>query len=119
MITFYKNKFSKRKTRIRSKLRRLSDRLRLSVCRSQDHIYSQIIDDHKGNTLVSACDQQLKDKDISKMTKLEVANLVGQLLATRAKKLKISKVYLDRGGYKYHGRVKALAQGARQGGLKF
>lgn len=107
-----------RKTRIRAKLAKVSKRARLSVFRSNKHIYAQIVDDQKRKTLVAASDQQLK-KGKQKTTNLEVAGQVGELLAQKAKKHKISQVYFDRGGYKYHGRVKALAEGAKKGGLKF
>lgn len=107
-----------RQTRIRAKLKRLGNRLRLSVFRSNEHIYGQIIDDEKGKTLVTACDQELSDKE-KKVTKIEIAKEVGKLLAVKAKKNKISKVYFDRSGLKYHGRIKALAEGTREGGLVF
>jgi large subunit ribosomal protein L18 len=120
----------KRKRRIRAKLKKTSDRNRLSVFRSLRHIYAQIIDDQKGKTLVSVSDHELKQennnkvdmdkKDFGIMTeKFKQAYLVGQRLAAKAKKKKITTVYFDRGKYKFHGRVKALAQGARSGGLKF
>lgn len=108
----------KRKKRNRTKLSKVSDRLRLSVFRSNKHIYAQIIDDKKRTTLVSANNGELKAKS-KKLTKQESAKEVGLLLAKKAKKKKIVKVYFDRGGYKYHGRVKALASGAREGGLDF
>lgn len=113
-----KNKSISRKIKIRAKLAKVSNRLRLSVFRSNKYIYCQIIDDKKGRTLVAASDHELKTSK-GKLTKLEVAREVGKLLAQKAKKQKIKQVYFDRGGYKYHGRVKALAEGARQGGLDF
>lgn len=91
-------------------------RPRLSVFRSNKQIYAQIIDDVKRKTLVS-----FSSKDLAKMEKdnLSAAKAVGEGLAKKAKAKKIKEVVFDRSGYKYHGRVKALAQGAREGGLKF
>jgi len=80
------------------------------------HIYAQIIDDNKGATLVAANDMELKNK---KGKKMDLAKEVGLLVAKKAQEKKISKVVFDRGGNKYHGRVKALADGAREGGLLF
>jgi len=113
-----KDSFQKRKTKVRARLKKVSQRLRLSVFRSHKHIYGQIIDDKKEETVVSACDQHLKE-DLKKLSKIEISYKVGQLLAEKAGKKKIKKVYFDRGGYKYHGRVKALVEGARKGGLDF
>jgi len=113
----YKTKTLARKTKIRAKLKRFGQRHRLSVFRSQKLIYAQIIDDKKGETLVSA-----NEKDISKnseqKSKIDKAFQVGEALAKKAIKKKIKKVYFDRGSYKYHGRIKALAKGARKGGLE-
>ncbi len=96
-----------------------SGRPRVSIFRSSKFIYAQIIDDVKGKTLVSFSSKDLAKKDIEKKNKVEIAKLVGEGLAKKAKKAKISKVIFDRAGYKYHGKVKALAEGAREGGLKF
>lgn len=93
-------------------------RPRLSVFRSNKTIYAQIIDDQKSKTLVAATSLKL-GKEAQKLTKTEQAFKTGQLLAKKALKAKIKKVIFDRRGYKYHGRVKALAEGAREGGLKF
>lgn len=90
-------------------------RSRLSVFRSAKHIYAQIIDDQKGETLVAASDLSLELRG----KKMEVAEKVGEALAKKAQKIGIKKVAFDRGRYKYHGRVKALAEGARKGGLNF
>lgn len=90
-------------------------KLRLSVHRSGRYIYAQIIDDAKAKTLVQASDLKLTGK----MTKTEKAIQVGKLLAERAKKKKITKVVFDRGWYKFHGRVKALADSSRENGLEF
>lgn len=116
MINRYSSLNLKRKKRIRAKLRRFSKRLRLNVFRSNKAIYGQIIDDKKRETLVSAHSLELKEK--TKQSKIETAFKVGELLAQRALKKKIKEVYFDRGAYKYHGRIKALAEGARKGGLQ-
>lgn len=94
-------------------------RLRLAVFRSNKHIYAQIIDDEKGHTLVAANEKDLKLKKEEKLTKTQKAKMVGKILAEKAKRKKITNVWFDRRAYKYHGRVKALAEGAREGGLKF
>ena len=98
----------RRHQRIRAKIFGTKERPRLSVFKSNKHISSQLIDDDKGKTLAAASD--LKSK---------TAFEVGKLIARKAKELKIEKVVFDRGGYRYHGRVKAVAEGAREGGLKF
>lgn len=107
----------KRKRRVRSKIFGTEARPRLSVFRSSKHIYAQLVNDEKADTLVSASDLELKRT--KKMKKVEIAREVGKLIAQKAKNLKIEKVAFDRKGYKYHGRIKALAEGARKGGLKF
>ncbi|WMJ75238.1 50S ribosomal protein L18 [Cytophagaceae bacterium ABcell3] len=101
---------------IRKKVSGTGNKPRLSVYRSNKGIYAQIIDDLKGHTLVSASVSELSN---SKGTKVELSKGVGQLLAEKAVSNGISEVIFDRGGYLYHGRVKALADGAREGGLKF
>lgn len=93
---------------------RISDRPRLSVFRSSRFIYAQIIDDLKRVTLVAASDMKSKENK-----KLERAGQVGETLAKKARDKGVTKVWFDRGAYKYHGRVKALAEGARKGGLEF
>lgn len=107
---------TRRRARIRGKIRGSSLRPRLSVFRSSKHIYAQLVDDEAGETLVAASDLELTG---SNGTKTEMAGKIGQRLAEKAAKLGIKKVVFDRGGYKYHGRVKALAEGARRKGLKF
>ncbi len=110
----------KRKLRVRSSLRRKSDgRIRLSVFRSNQHIYAQVIDDTAGKTVVSASTMDDALRGVKSGSDVNVAREVGKLIAERAKKADISKVVFDRGGYVYHGRVKALAEGAREGGLDF
>ena len=106
-----------RHARVRSKIIGTSVRPRLDVFRSNTNIYAQLIDDSKGVTIVSAASNE-KDFGISGGN-CEGARKVGKLIAERAKKKKISEVVFDRGGYIYHGRVKELAEGAREGGLKF
>lgn len=105
-----------RKTRVRKRIPKTSDRPRLHVHRTNQHLYVQIIDDVAAQTLVAASDHELKDK---KATKAEKATQVGELIASKAKQAKITKVSFDRGSYKYHGRVKALADSARAKGLDF
>jgi len=104
-----------RHQRVRSKVIGTSDRPRLAVYRANANIYAQLIDDSVGKTLASASSIEIK----AKSKKAEVAMEVGKLLAKKAGEQKIASVVFDRGGYKYHGRVKALAEGAREGGLKF
>ena len=110
----------RRHRRVRKKVDGTSSRPRLCVFRSLSHIYAQVIDDTQGRTLVSAStlDAEIKN-DTTGKSKTDRAGMVGQLLAKRAKEKKISQVAFDRGGFKYHGRVKALADAARKGGLKF
>ena len=114
-IKRYKTKQAKRKARIRGKLQGVSDRPRLSVNRSNKHISAQIIDDTTRKTLVHVSDASLKTKG----TKTEAATSVGEAIAKIAIDKKITKVTFDRGSYRYHGRVKALAQAAREKGLIF
>jgi large subunit ribosomal protein L18 len=116
-----KNLFERRKRRTRFKLARVStERPRLSVFRSKQHIYVQIIDDEKRCTLVAAStvDKDLKGK-LKATSNVAAAEEVGKLVAKRAVKAGIKEVVFDRGGYLYHGRVKALASAARDGGLSF
>jgi len=105
-----------RHKRVRAKIMGTAKIPRLCVFRSNKHIYGQLIDDEKGKTLLIASDLEIKKV---KVKKIDIAQQVGQLLAKKAIDKKIEKIIFDRGGYKYHGRVKALAEGARQGGLKF
>ena len=117
----------KRHKKVRAKISGTGKIPRLCVFRSNKYIYAQLIDDENNKILASVRDSQVKvkkteakkekDKKLSK--KLSIAFEAGKLIAQKAKDLKIEKVVFDRGGYKYHGRVKALADGARDGGLKF
>ena len=107
-----------RHTRIRENLSGTSERPRLCVFRSNANIEAQIIDDVKGVTLVSASSLE-KELNLKNGGNIEAAKVVGAEIAKRAKKAKIKAVVFDRGGYLYHGRVKALAEAARDGGLEF
>ena len=109
-------KIRRKKRRQTAKIGGTKDRPRLSVFRSNKHIFSQIIDDQEGKTLVAASDKELEK---IKKGKIEKAFMVGELIAKKALKKTIEKVVFDRGRYKYHGRVKALADGARKAGLQF
>jgi large subunit ribosomal protein L18 len=106
--------------RIRQRVKGEAGRPRLAVYKSGRHIYAQVIDDGRGSTLAhaSSLDAGLK-KEAKGGASREAAGKVGTLVAERAKKAGITKVVFDRGGYRYHGRVKALAEGARSGGLEF
>jgi large subunit ribosomal protein L18 len=110
----------RRHRRVRKHISGTPERPRLSIFRSLSEVYAQIIDDEAGNTLVSAStiDNELRAK-MDGLTKTEQAKLVGLAVAERAKDKGIEKVVFDRGGYRYIGRVKALADGAREGGLQF
>jgi large subunit ribosomal protein L18 len=111
---------ARRHVRVRKKLMGTTERPRLNVFRSLSGIYAQVIDDQTGRTLLSASsvDHDLREK-LKGMKKSEQAKLIGQTLAERAKSKGIESVVFDRGGYRYIGRVKALADGAREGGLQF
>jgi large subunit ribosomal protein L18 len=113
---------NERRTRIKNRIRKIVSgteaRPRLSVFRSNKEIYAQIVDDVSGKTISAASS---RDKDISsaKGNKSEVATLVGKAVAEKALKAGVNSISFDRGGYLYHGRVKSLAEGAREAGLKF
>ena len=111
----------RRHRRVRAKLSGTTGQPRLCVYRSLQHIYAQVVDDSQGQTLVAAStlDAEIAKDASKKKNKTSQAELVGTLLAKRAVEKKISQVAFDRGGFKYHGRVKALAEAARKGGLKF
>lgn len=110
----------RRHVRVRKNLAGTAERPRLNVFRSLSAIYAQVIDDQSGRTLISASsvDRDLREK-LKGMKKAEQAKLIGQTLAERAKSKGINAVVFDRGGYRYIGRVKAFADGAREGGLQF
>jgi large subunit ribosomal protein L18 len=108
-----------RKKRIRKKVRGDSSRPRLSVFRSTGHIYAQVIDDDARKTLLSSSSLCKDIKDGEKGNKTEVARRVGESIAKACKEKNITKVVFDRNGFVYHGRIKALAEGAREAGLEF
>ncbi|TMQ50504.1 MAG: 50S ribosomal protein L18 [Candidatus Eisenbacteria bacterium] len=111
----------RRHMRIRKKVKGTAERPRLTVFRSLNHIYAQLVDDLSGRTIltVSSLDKEVVPKAKSAKGKLEAGKLVGKQLAALAKEKGIERVCFDRGGYLYHGRVKAVAEGAREGGLNF
>ena len=118
-MSAHDKQFQRRRQRVRRTLRKnAADRPRLSVHRSSKHIYAQVIDDAAGRTVVAASSL---DKDLKSKTGAtrDSAAAVGKALAERAKKAGVSKVVFDRGGFLFHGRVKALADAAREGGLEF
>ena len=110
----------RRHARVRSKVMGTSQRPRLNVYRSLSHIYAQVVDDSQGRTLlaVSTLDPSLR-QSLTGKNKTQQATIVGKTLAERAVQVGITQVVFDRGGYKYHGRVRALAEASREGGLQF
>lgn len=121
MARVNRNKQRKRRhERIRRRIYGTPDRPRLNVFRSLSHMYAQLIDDMNGHTMAAAStlDEQVRSK-LDGLTKTEQARLVGETIAERAKEQGVEEVVFDRAGYKYHGRVAALAEGAREGGLEF
>jgi large subunit ribosomal protein L18 len=115
-----KNKRFRRKRSIRKKIFGTPERPRLSVYRSNQHIYAQLIDDIAGHTLASAStvDSEARD-ELADLEKVEQAEAVGKLIAERAQEKGVEKVVFDRNGFIYHGRIAAVADGAREAGLKF
>lgn len=109
------------RTRIRKKVFGTTEKPRLTVYRSLDHVYAQVIDDTAGITVASASSlsKELLDSIKEAKGKIAKSKLVGSLLAQKAKEKNITTVIFDRNGYKYHGRIQAIAEGAREGGLKF
>ena len=123
-IKVKREKAIRRKRRIRAKIKGTADWPRLCVFKSSKHIYAQLIDDEKGKTIVSASDLELKKETKSKTggktdEGMKKAQEVGKIIAEKAVKNKIKKVTFDRGPYRYHGKIKALAEEARKGGLVF
>jgi large subunit ribosomal protein L18 len=114
-IKIKRKKREKRHKRIRAKIIGTSEMPRLYVFRSIKYIYAQLIDDHKQKIIIAVNDKKIKKKG----TKIDKAKEVGRLIAKEALAQKIEKVVFDRGGYRYHGRIKAVAEGAREGGLIF
>lgn len=113
-----RDKGLRRKVRSRFKVKRSASRPRLVVYRSNKYIYGQIIDDNAGKALMGISSKDIESKSEDK-GKIDISFRAGEALAKMAKKKSINEIVFDRGGYKYHGRVKALAEGARKGGLKF
>ncbi len=115
------DRWKKKKASIRKQVSGTPERPRLTIYRSAQHVYAQIIDDTTGKTLVSAStiSKDLREEFKTVKTEMELCKLVGKYTAKRALELKIQNVVYDRNGYLYHGRVKAVADGAREGGLKF
>tara|TARA_B100001093_G_C26752231_1_gene981685 strand:- start:905 stop:1258 length:354 start_codon:yes stop_codon:yes gene_type:complete len=113
------NNKTKRKLRNRKKLKKVNvGRYRVSISKSLNNLFAQIIDDNQKKTLVSASSVE-KEVKAKKVKKMEKSSLIGEILAKRAKEKKINEVYFDRGEYKYHGRVKLFAETLRKNGLKF
>ena len=106
----------RRRRRVRAKVRGSAERPRLSVYRSNRGVFAQLIDDDAGKTLASV---SWTESDLKGLDRMEQAKKAGEMLAKRASEAKIENVIFDRSGYRYHGRVRALAEGAREGGLKF
>ena len=106
----------RRRRRVRAKVRGTAERPRLSVFRSNRGVFAQVIDDGSGRTLAAV---NWTEDDLKSLPRMEQAKRAGELLAERAKAAGVENVVFDRGGYQYHGRVKALAEGAREGGLIF
>lgn len=121
MVKKNKNVRHRSKIKIRKKISGALDKPRLTVYRSLNNMYAQLIDDSHGNTLVSAStlSKELLEEVKSSKGKISKSKMVGVLLAKKALEKNISQVVFDRNGYRYHGRVKAIADGAREGGLKF
>jgi large subunit ribosomal protein L18 len=109
----------RRHRRVRTKVHGTPARPRLAVYRSLSHIYAQVIDDEAGRTITAASDLEADLRKSNGRRKLETAKLVGELVARRSKEQGIKEVVFDRAGYRFHGRVKALADAAREAGLKF
>ena len=118
-MNYRREKRIRRHKRVRSKVKGTAELPRLSVFRSNRHIFVQLIDDESGKTIAAASDVQSKKSKKKKVTPKERASAVGELIAKIAKEKKITRVVFDRGGYTYHGLVKEVADGARRGGLAF
>ena len=115
------NTIERKKYRIRNKIKKVSkiDRFRLTVSRSTKNISAQIIDDNKNITLLSASSNEKDIKSLKKINKTELSKIVAEKLAKKAQEKKITKIYFDRGIYKYHGRVKIFAETLRKNGMEF
>ena len=112
---------SRKKFRVRSKIKKVAskDRFRLSISRSSKNIFAQIIDDEKNITLLSASSIEKDIKSLQKVNKSELSKIVAERLAKKAQEKKITKIFFDRGIYKYHGRVKIFAETLRKNGMDF
>ena len=112
---------TRKKFRVRSKIKKVSskDRFRLSISRSSKNIFAQIIDDEKNITLLSASSIEKDIKSLQKVNKSELSKIVAEKLAKKAQEKKITKIFFDRGIYKYHGRVKIFAETLRKNGMEF
>ena len=111
----------RKKYRVSNKLKKVAskERFRLSISRSSRNIFAQIIDDSNNKTLVSASSIEKEIKSASKTNKTELSKIVAEKLAKKAQEKKITKIYFDRGSYKYHGRIKVFAETLRENGMKF
>ncbi|MFZ9869863.1 MAG: 50S ribosomal protein L18 [Candidatus Kapaibacteriota bacterium] len=120
-IALKQKRYDRRNRRVRKNIEGSPERPRLTVFRSAEHIYAQIIDDTTARTIAAASttDREVKAKLAAGMTKTDKCKVVGLVLAERAKSAKVSAVAFDRNGFLYHGRIKALAEAAREGGLDF
>ena len=107
---------TRRKTRVRYHIKGTGDRPRLSVFRSNKYIYAQVIDDQSGRTVAGGSEKEMEKNDLSKA---KIAYEIGKLLAVKIRTLGLKAIVFDRGSYKYHGRIKALADGVREGGITF
>jgi large subunit ribosomal protein L18 len=121
MINKNRNSRLRSKTKIRKKISGTPERPRLTVYRSLSNVYAQLIDDTTGKTIISASslNKELAEEIKSAKGKIAKSKVVGSFLAKKAAEQKISSVVFDRNGYRYHGRIQAIAEGAREGGLKF
>ena len=115
------NTTTRKKFRVRSKIKKVAskDRFRLSISRSSKNIFAQIIDDEKNITLLSASSIEKDIKSLQKVNKSELSKIVAEKLAKKAQEKKITKIFFDRGIYKYHGRVKIFAETLRKNGMEF
>ena len=115
------NTIQRKRNRVRNKIKKVSknDRFRLTVSRSTKNISAQIIDDNKNITLLSASSNEKDIKSLKKINKTELSKIVAEKLAKKAQEKKITKIYFDRGVYKYHGRVKIFAEILRKNGMEF
>lgn len=116
MSTIKIKRRERRKVRIRSKIKGAKARPRVSVFRSNQSLYVQLIDDDNGRTLIGKSDRELKNQEKNKVNR---AKMLGKLFSEEIKKLGLTKVVFDRSGFSYHGRVKAVAEGIREGGIRF